>query len=35
MLENEILNIKLLTLGESYVGKTTLILNYINLNIKK
>ena len=34
MLENEILNIKLLTLGESYVGKTTLILNYMNPNIK-
>ena len=34
MFENEILNIKLLTLGESGVGKTTLILNYINPNIK-
>jgi small GTP-binding protein len=34
MLENEILNIKLLTLGESYVGKTTLILNNMNPNIK-
>ena len=34
MFENDILNMKLLTLGESGVGKTTLILNYINLNIK-
>ena len=35
MLENDYLNIKLLTLGESFVGKTTLILNYMNPNIKK
>ena len=34
MIENDILNIKLLTLGECGVGKTTFILNYINPNIK-
>ena len=34
MFENDILNMKLLILGESGVGKITLILNYINPNIK-